>query len=454
MTIDDLRRPNLGIPHSMVIADRAPKQRYYDPEFFQLEVDHLWSRVWQMACRLEEIPQVGDYTVYTILQHSIVVVRTGEHEVAAFENSCRHRGVAVVESPGTCRGGFVCPFHGWSYDTHGKNTAITRPRTFSDHNKQPGDTDLTPVRVELWGGCAFINLSNDAPPLRDFIEPFASNMEAWHVDAYRVEWWRAIRLPINWKIAEEAFLEQYHVLESHPQLRIPERMPPRDPAAFDPKVFVEGELKYLRTMSVGMAGMVHATDVAVAEGMRDLELPADPTAARDVWERALNDAVTAWHRAQGHDMPDLNDLKDRKVDEPMAYCFPHFFMLPMYSSTSSYRFRPLGPEETLMEVWSLTRYPEGTERPRPIPPEVWNFDDPRVPPIPAQDYSNLPKQQRGMHNTGFEYLRLSQGIEGGVANFERMVDGFIADLPFETLLPALREINVNPLERPILDLGF
>ena len=24
-----------------------------------------------------------------------------------------------------------------------------------------------------------------------------------------------------------------------------------------------------------------------------------------------------------------------------------------------------------MEIWSLTRYPEGTERPRPTPPEVW-----------------------------------------------------------------------------------
>ena len=46
-------------------------------------------------------------------------------------------------------------------------------------------------------------------------------------------------------------------------------------------------------------------------------------------------------------------------------------------------------------------------RPRPEPPEVWEFDDPRVPPIPAQDFSNLPKQQRGLHNRGFEYLRLS-----------------------------------------------
>ncbi len=85
---------------------------------------------------------------------------------------------------------------------------------------------------------------------------------------------------------------------------------------------------------------------------------------------------------------------------------------------------------------------------------MWEFDDPRVPPIPTQDFSNLPKQQQGLHNRGFEFIRLSEGIEGGIANFERTVDGFLAGLPYETLLPALRSINVNPLEMPILDLGF
>src|SRR5262245_23162111 len=138
----------------------------------------------------------------------------------------------------------------------------------------------------------------------------------------------------------------------------------------------------------------------------------------------------------------------------MGYCFPHYFVLPMYSSDSSYRFRPLGPEETLMEIWSLTRFPEGREPARPAPPEPWECDDPRWPPIPAQDFSNLPRQQRGLHAKGFQYMRLSEQLEGGIANFERMVDGFLAGLPYETLLPALESVNVNPLDAPIVDLGF
>ena len=173
-----------------------------------------------------------------------------------------------------------------------------------------------------------------------------------------------------------------------------------------------------------------------------------------IWHRALNDAIVRRYRARGCDIPDLNDLEARGLNEPMGYCFPHYFVLPMYSSASAYRFRPLGPEETLMEIWSLTRFPEGSTGEKPIPPEPWVHDDPRVPPIPIQDFSNLPRQQRGLHAKSFEYLRLSEGIEGGVANFERTVDGFLAGLPYEQLLPALHQINLNPLERPVVDLGF
>ncbi len=51
-------------------------------------------------------------------------------------------------------------------------------------------------------------------------------------------------------------------------------------------------------------------------------------------------------------------------------------------------------------------------------------------------------------------MRLSEGIEGGIANFERTLDGFLAGRPYDQLTAALRAVNVNPLERPVVDLGF
>jgi nitrite reductase/ring-hydroxylating ferredoxin subunit len=433
--------------------DRVPKQRYYDPGFFALEAEQLWPRVWQMACRLEQIPEPGDFAEYRILDQSVIVVRGDDGEVRALQNTCRHRGVRLVEGEGTCAGTFTCPFHGWCYGLDGTNTFVSRPRTFAEHNLAPGDIDLVPVRCELWGGCAWINLDPEAPPLRDSIEPFATVMDAWQLESMRAEWWYAFHLPVNWKLAEEAFMEQYHVLESHPQLRIPGRYPAKD-GSFDPKVFVESELHYLHVMSEGMAGMVHANDVAIAERLAPtIELPADPDLARATWERTFSDAVVDWHRNRGSSIPDLNELEATGMNEPMGYCFPHFFVLPMYSSASSYRFRPLGPEETLMEIWSLTRFPAGDEPGRLPTPEPWACDDPRVPPIPTQDFSNLPKQQRGLHNRGFEYMRLSEQIEGHIANYHRLVDAYLDGRPQRELLAALPKVNVNPLDRAVVDMG-
>ena len=444
----------LPVPHAIEVPDRAPKERYFDPDFYQLECEQLWPRVWQMACRLEEIPDPGDVVEYEILDQSVIVLRGDDWEVRAFHNVCRHRGVKLVQGRGTATSGFTCPFHGWCYGLDGGNTHVPQRRTFSEHNLQPGDIDLTPVRCEVWGGCAWINLDDDAPPLRTCIEPAASILDEWKVESLRTEWWYACRLPVNWKLAEQAFQEQYHVVEAHPQLVIPGMRYGAPDGRNDPRSFIDAEIRYLQTMSEGMAGMVHASDVRIAEGLRDVELPDDREQAMSTWYRTLNDEVVDWHRSAGSDMPDLNDLEARGVNEPMGYCFPQYFVLPMYSSASSYRFRPLGPEETLMEIWSLTRFPEGAEPEKPTAPEVWEWDDPRWPPIPAQDFSNLPRQQQGLHAKGFEYMRLSERAEGHLSNFERTLDGFLAGLPYEKLLPALREVNVNPLERPVVDLHF
>jgi phenylpropionate dioxygenase-like ring-hydroxylating dioxygenase large terminal subunit len=408
-----------------------------------------------MACRLEEIPQANDFATYEILDQSVIVVRTGDGGAQAFQNTCRHRGVRVAIGRGTCGdSGFTCPFHGWCYGPDGKNTFVPQSRTFSEHNLESGDIDLTPVQCETWGGCAWINLDPKAPPLRQCIEPFATVMDAWRLESMRAEWWYAARIPANWKVCEEAFVEQYHVLEAHPQLRLPGRYPAKD-GSLDVAKFKKGELSYLRLMSRGMAGMVHASDVKVAEQMaKTIKLSGAADEVRATWDRTLNDKVTAWHRKQGHDMPDINTLEDAGMNQPMGYCFPHFFVLPMYSSASSYRFRPLGPEETLMEIWSLTRFAPGEEPDPPEVPERWESDDKRWPPIPRQDFGNLPRQQLGLHAHDFEYMRLSELGEGHISNFHRTIDGFLAGLSHKKLRTAIEALNVNPLEQPIVELGL
>lgn len=72
--------------------------------------------------------------------------------------------------------------------------------------------------------------------------------------------------------------------------------------------------------------------------------------------------------------------------------------------------------------------------------------------IPAQDFSNLPRQQRGLHARGFEFMRLSERVEGLISNFERVIDGFLAGVPADRLVPAIQQTNTT-IDVPIADLG-
>ena len=72
-------------------STRVPVSRYATQEFHDLEMEKLWPKVWQMACREEEVPEVGSHTIYEIGKFSIIVVRTSEG-IRAHHNVCRHRG--------------------------------------------------------------------------------------------------------------------------------------------------------------------------------------------------------------------------------------------------------------------------------------------------------------------------------------------------------------------------
>jgi phenylpropionate dioxygenase-like ring-hydroxylating dioxygenase large terminal subunit len=457
-----LELPALPVPYAMTRTDRVPARRYYDLEFYAMENELLWPRVWQMACYLAEIPNPGDYATYEILDKSIIVVRVDETTVRAFHNACRHRGVEVVkEGHGNVRSGFICPFHGWCYGLDGANTFLYQPDLFDESNRRPEDIALVPCRVETWGGCAFINLDDNAPPLLECIGAYADFHDVWKVEGLWPEWWVSCRMPVNWKLAMEAFMEGYHVMQTHPQLYpktgnrnvyMDLNAPSEDPETrirqklglagqFDPRQFIQEQIHSMRTLSIGMAGMTHEKDVRIAEGLSNLELPDNVPDAVRVWNKTLNEAVMDWHTSQGIDMPDLNFITNSGMVLGVEFCFPHYFMLPTYSSSSAYRIRPLGPEECLFELWSLTRYPPGQQPPAPPRPIPMLPDDPRWPPIPAQDYSNLPIQQKGLHAVGFEYMRLSNRIEGMIANYQRLIDGYLAGLPYEKLVPAMQQVH-------------
>jgi phenylpropionate dioxygenase-like ring-hydroxylating dioxygenase large terminal subunit len=461
--------PHGEAPFKITDPERVPAKRYYDETFFQLENEFLWPRVWQMACRIEEIPEVGDWVEYRILDKSVIVVRA-RSGVKAFHNTCRHRGVQLASGHGSCEvQGFICPFHGWRWNIDGENTFVYGRQLFNPKVLEPEQINLKPCRVEFWGGCAFINFDDDAAPLLDCIAPVTKRLDPRNVDKLRVEWWHSAVLPTNWKLAMEAFMEGYHVMRTHPQLpenglpgadRFAGPVPEPPPwANMTVEKIVDQSIRWCEVLSEGMAGMVHANDTAIGRDLQtqllrgELTLPNEPQAALGEWYRLWNDEITRRGRARGVPMPDLNDLAINHVAAPVQFIFPHFFLLPTFGNMSSYRIRPLTAETCLFEIWSLVLYPEDEERPRPVAPTPMRHDDDRFPMIPKQDYSNLPLQQLGLHGGGFDEMILSREVEGLISNYQRVIDGFLAGVERDKLVKGM-QVATGELDDPIKDVGF
>src|SRR5882762_3839604 len=53
-----------------------PKYRYFRQDWADAEFEKVWYKVWQVACHLEEIRNVGDTMVYDIGERSVIVART------------------------------------------------------------------------------------------------------------------------------------------------------------------------------------------------------------------------------------------------------------------------------------------------------------------------------------------------------------------------------------------
>jgi hypothetical protein len=104
-------------------------------------------------------------------------------------------------------------------------------------------------------------------------------------------------------------------------------------------------------------------------------------------------------------------------------------MLPMYGNSLCYRMRPYmdDPEKCLFDVWSLTTYPLGQEPERAELLGIFDKEDTEHwGLIPLQDFSNIERQQQGLHSVGFEHHRLSPQFEKTILNLHQELDRRIA----------------------------
>jgi phenylpropionate dioxygenase-like ring-hydroxylating dioxygenase large terminal subunit len=198
-------------------SDDVPIERYISRDWHRLEVERLWKRVWQFACREEHIPEPGDYIVYEIAELSYLVVRTADGSIKAYPNACLHRGRQLKEYDGHCSE-IRCAFHGFAWTLEGALADVPAAWDFPHVDQRPDEFTLPECAVETWAGFVFINPDPDCGPLEEHLGELIEQFEVWDLGNRFVEAHVSRIIDANWKIAQEAFCEAYHVNATHPQI--------------------------------------------------------------------------------------------------------------------------------------------------------------------------------------------------------------------------------------------
>jgi len=183
--------------------------RYITDEFWELEQEHLWPKVWVMAGRAENIPNPGDYFTFGDLKVPIVVVRGNDMKVRAFYNTCQHRGSPVVRDAVGCAKQLRCQYHGWVYSIDsGQLMSVPDEHDFIDFCRE--EKKLANISCDVWQGWVFVNQDPNAASLQEwFGTPFAQMEEMAGTELCAVAP-RSMVIPCNWKVTAEAFFEVYH----------------------------------------------------------------------------------------------------------------------------------------------------------------------------------------------------------------------------------------------------
>lgn len=422
--------------------DRVPVAAYVSPDYVALEKQHLWPRVWQMACREEEIPRPGDFYTYDIADESISLVRKPDGSIGAWHNVCPHRGRRLTAGCGKM-GKFHCKYHGWQWNLDGKPVEIVDRADWGDA-LQDADVTLHAVKVACWAGWVFITMDPDAPSLDAFLGEAKTRLEPYEIDRMRYVWRKRISLPCNWKVAQEAFMEGYHVQTTHRQL-LPYFNDSTYSEAFgDHAMFgyrpdaifglpsprlgnCQGDMRrglYEFNREIWDTLKATATEDMLAAAKRLIELPDDAS----VWD--VYGAFAQFHREEaarsGRPFPDITgeQLMAGGTDWNI---FPNLVFLHQPTNVLFYRARPDGddPDRCIFEVNALERFAEGQE-PQGVEVEVaddWTKVDWGL--ILAQDFQNMGEVQRGMKSRAISHLRPNPVQEVEIGNFHRVYHRFV-----------------------------
>lgn len=407
--------------------------RYLSVDHHRREVELVWRRCWQMACRSEQLAAVGDLVVYEVAEVSLVIVRSAPDRLRAFVNSCLHRGTQLRSADGRADC-LRCPFHGFTWSLDGELVSIPAPWDFShiDHD----DFALPEVLVDEWQGFVFVNPDPSSSPLADHLGGLVEHFDEWSLTDRYVTADVAKVIECNWKVALEAFIEAFHTFSVHPQLLATsgdlqtqydvDDAEPHWSRMITP-VGISSELADDRFSEDDIAGALLGR--SEAEGL----VPPGSTARVVVADRMRQTLA----ERTGRDWSGLSDSE--ALDGIEYFVFPNFVPWVGMMTPLVYRFRPYGddPGRSLFEVMLLDPLPAGRPRPEAATRRVLAADETLASapelgylgPILDQDLATLILVQRGLRAATKPGVTFSDHQESRLRHFHRTLDAHLAGRP-------------------------
>ena len=195
-------------------ASTIPGDWYTDLRVERLERDTVWSRTWQVAGRVDQVAEPGQFITTEIAGEPIVVVRGSDGVLRALFNVCRHHAAAVMTAPCGKVDRLRCPYHGWTYDLAGRLRGVPEFDGVEAFDRDA--TGLVPVSVAVWEKLVFVHLDPDPIPLADYLGDLVGQIAPLELSKLSFCERREYELACNWKVFVDNYLDGgYHVPHLH-----------------------------------------------------------------------------------------------------------------------------------------------------------------------------------------------------------------------------------------------
>ena len=190
-----------------------PPAAYASQAWFDAEKEQLFERTWVFAGVEHDLARPGDVVTVQVGRSPVIVVRGNDGVLRAFHNTCRHRGLPLVDGDGSCGKALVCPYHRWNYGLDGALRAVPQREQFPDLDFD--DLGLIPVRVDAWKTLVFVTLDAEIEGLHAWMGGMESMLPNFHPEELVEVCTMRHDIASNWKLYLENHVDWLHLWYLH-----------------------------------------------------------------------------------------------------------------------------------------------------------------------------------------------------------------------------------------------